>query len=122
MVRGQPPLTPVPETPWRGAWGPEAATAPSAAHGRQGPVVDKKALTGAILDVMKGEWDLPADCNEGELYTYAEQLCDRLRAGESRDALYGFLADIQAKTLEMPASDAYRAIVDQAVALAGTAG
>jgi hypothetical protein len=71
---------------------------------------------------MKGEWDLPADCNEGELYTYAEQLCDRLLAGESPDALYAFLADVQVKTLDIPVSDSYRSIVDQAVALAGSAG
>ena len=112
---GKPPLTPVPETPWRGAWGRRAATAPA-------PAADKAALIGAVLDAMKGEWDLPADCNEGELFTYAEQLCDRLLAGESREALHAFLADVQVRTLDMPASDACRAIVDQAVALAGIAG
>jgi lactate dehydrogenase-like 2-hydroxyacid dehydrogenase len=118
--QGQPPLTPAPETPWRGAWGPDAATLPPS--GRHGPAADKAAITGAILDVMKGEWDLPADCNEGELFTYAEQLCDRLLGGGGKGALYAFLAEVQTKTLEMPASDAYRAIVDHAIALAGTVG
>jgi lactate dehydrogenase-like 2-hydroxyacid dehydrogenase len=98
---GKPPLNPVPETPWRGAWGP---------------------ATGTVVDVMKGVWDLPADCNDGELFAYAEVLCDRIPAGAGRDDLYAFLADVQVGKLGLPASDAYRAIVDQAVALAGTAG
>ncbi len=120
---GRPPLTPVPETPWLGAWGSNGAKAPPpAASGGRRPAADKAALAGAVVDVMKSEWDLPADCNEGELFTYAEQLCDRLLAGESRDGLHAFLAGVQAKIVDMPASDAYRAIVDQAVALAGATG
>ena len=117
---GKPPLTPVPETPWRGAWGPNSANARRATA--SGPAPEKSALVGAVVDVMKGEWDLPADCNVGELYTYAEQVYDRLLAGESPDGLYAFLSDVQVNALDMPATDACRAIVDQAVALAGTAG
>lgn len=120
---GKSPLTPVPETPWLGAWGANAAHARAPGpSGRHRTASDKAALVGAVVDVMKSEWDLPADCNEGELFTYAEQLCDRLLAGESRDGLYTFLADVEGKILDTPASEAFRVIVDQAVALAGTAG
>ncbi len=60
---------------------------------------------------------MPADCNEGELFAYAEMLFDRIRAGDGRDALYSFLAGVQVNNLEMPMSDAYRDIVDRSVAL-----
>lgn len=66
---------------------------------------------------MRSYWDLPADCNDGELFTYAEGLCDRIEAGDGRDALYSYLADVQANNLEMPPSNAYREIVDRAVPL-----
>jgi hypothetical protein len=62
---------------------------------------------------------LPADCNEGELFAYAEMLFDRIQAGDSWDALYSFLADVQVNNLEMPMSDAYREIVDRSVVLVG---
>jgi len=69
---------------------------------------------------MRSCWDLPADCNEGELFAYAEMLFDRIQAGDSWDALYSFLADVQVKNLEMPMSEAYREIVDASVALVTT--
>ena len=120
---GKPPLTPVPETPWRGTWGssaeetvtrPSHRTAKADGQGNTAPI-------DAVVDVMKGAWDLPADCNDGELFAYAEVLCDRICAGASRDDLYRFLADVQVGKLGLPASYAHRAIVDQAVALAGAA-
>jgi hypothetical protein len=76
---------------------------------------DRAGRIGSIVDLMKSNWDLPTDCNEGELYTYAEILLDRIEAGEDRAALYAFLAEAQVKNLEMPASDASRRIVDRAI-------
>ena len=80
-------------------------------------MTDKTGLVNGILDIMRSCWDLPADCNEGELFAYAEMLLDRIQAGDSRDALHAFLADVQVKNLEMPRSDAYREIVDRSLAL-----
>jgi hypothetical protein len=80
----------------------------------------KTGLIDGILNVMRSCWDLPADCNEGELFAYAEMLFDRIQAGDSWDALYSFLADVQVKNLEMPMSEAYREIVDASVALVTT--
>ena len=80
-------------------------------------MTDKTAMVGGILDIMRSCWDLPADCNDGELFTYAEMLLDRIQTGESEDALYSFLADVQLNNLEMPRSDAYREIVDRSLAL-----
>ena len=79
---------------------------------------EEAARIGEILDVMKNTWDLPADCNEGELFAYAETLYDRIASRDSRDALYAYLATVQVDNLEMPPSDAFRAIVDRALALA----
>lgn len=76
-------------------------------------------LIGAIVDIMHESWDTPADCNDGELFTYAELLLDRIAAGEDRAALDIFLADVQTEKLGMPASDAHRAILDHAIALVG---
>ena len=67
---------------------------------------------------MKGAWDLPADCNDGELFAYAEVLCDRNLTGAGGDELCAYLADVQTGKLGLPPSDAYRTIVDQAVASA----
>ncbi|RBP17311.1 lactate dehydrogenase-like 2-hydroxyacid dehydrogenase [Roseiarcus fermentans] len=106
---GRPPLTPVPETPWRGAWG----AGEPAAEGP--PPADRAASIGAIVEIMKGVWDLPADCNEGELTAYAEQLCDRILEGQDREALTAFLAGVQEKSLDRQPVDAVRAIVDRAV-------
>ena len=119
---GKPPLTPVPETPWRGQWG---ESGPSRGQAREAPtsgeqaraVTDRTSLIGRILDVMRSSWDLPADCNEGELVAYAEALVDRIEAGDSRQALCAYLAGVQVDHLEMPKSDAYQEIVDRSVAL-----
>ena len=79
---------------------------------------DKTSAIGGIIAIMQSSWDLPADCNEGELFAYAETLYDRIAGGERRDALYAYLEGVQADNLEMPRSDAARAIVDRALALA----
>jgi hypothetical protein len=79
---------------------------------------DKIARIGEILDVMRNTWDLPADCNEGELFAYAETLYDRIASGDRKDALYAYLARVQVDNLEMPPSDVFKSIVDRALALA----
>jgi lactate dehydrogenase-like 2-hydroxyacid dehydrogenase len=119
---GNPPLNPVPETPWRGAWGVAPESAEELSH-RTAELArpDRAARIDGVVDLMKGTWDLPADCNDGELFAYAEMLCDCIWAGAGRDDLYPLLADVQVGKLGLSASDAYRAIVDQAIALAGTA-
>ena len=122
---GKPPLTPVMETPWRGQWGKGPGTGPQTGHGIReglatapaGAAADRTAPITAIVSAMKNAWDLPADCNEGELFAYAEQLFDRIEAGEKEDRLYPFLAEVQTRNLEMAPSDAYREIVDRSVAL-----
>jgi hypothetical protein len=81
---------------------------------------DKQKLIGAILVVMREFWDLPSDCNDGELFTYAEVLCDRILEGGERDDLYAYLGDVQTGKLEMPPSTAYRSIVDRSLELAET--
>jgi hypothetical protein len=80
-------------------------------------MTDKTDAIGGIIAIMKSCWDLPADCNEGELFAYAEVLFDRIRAGEDKDALHSHLAEVQTTNLEMPRSDAYREIVDRSIAL-----
>ena len=42
----------------------------------------------------------------------------KIASGDRKDALYAYLAGVQANNLEMPRSDAFRAIVDRALALA----
>lgn len=80
-------------------------------------MTDKTGLVGGILDIMRSGWDLPADCNEGELFAYAEMLLKRIESGVSTDALYAYLVKVQVDHLEIPASDAYREIVDRSVDL-----
>ena len=80
-------------------------------------MADKTSRIGEIIEVMLDPWDLPADCNEGELFTYAEVLYDRIAAGDSKDKLYAYLSEVQVDHLEMAKSDAFRAIVDRAVEL-----
>ena len=80
-------------------------------------MADKTSRIGEIIEVMLNTWDLPADCNEGELFTYAEVLYDRIAAGDSKDKLYAYLSEVQVDHLEMAKSDAFRAIVDRAVEL-----
>ena len=81
-------------------------------------MADKASRIGEIVGVMRDTWDLPADCNEGELFTYAETLHDRIQAGDSKDQLYAYLSGVQTGQLEMAKSDAFRQIVDRAVELA----
>ena len=78
---------------------------------------DKTTTIGQIIGVMRDHWDLPADCNDGELFTYAEILFDRIGAGEEPEALCAYLAGVQVDNLEMPNSDAHQEIVDRSVAL-----
>ena len=110
---GKPPLTPVPETPWRGQWGRSGKPAVSEAPRRH--AADKSGVIRGIVDAMKSLWDLPADCNEGELFAYAEILFDRITAGESKETLYPFLADVQARNWEMSAPQAYQRVVDLSI-------
>jgi Na+/phosphate symporter len=81
-------------------------------------MADKIAQIGKIVEVMLDTWDLPADCNEGELFTYAERLHDRIAAGDSPEQLYAYLSEVQVEQLDMAKSDAFRTIVDRAVELA----
>ena len=80
-------------------------------------MTDKTDAIGGIIAIMKNCLDLPADCNEGELFTYAEVLFDRIQAGDNHDALYAYLAGVQTNKMEMPPSDACREIVDRSIAL-----
>ena len=82
-------------------------------------MTNKTSRIGEIVEVMLNTWDLPADCNEGELFTYAEALYDRIAAGDSKEELYAYLSEVQVDQLEMAKSDAFSAIVDRAVELAG---
>ena len=54
---GKPPLTPVPETPWRGQWGEngpsETPAREAPASGRQEKAADSASLIGGILAVMR---------------------------------------------------------------------
>ena len=79
---------------------------------------DRTQQIDEIKALMRQYWDLPPDCNEGELFTYAEILFDRIEAGEREAALYPYLADVQANALHMPISEAYREIVDRSIARA----
>ena len=81
-------------------------------------MTDKTSQIGEIVEVMRDTWDLPADCNEGELFTYAETLYDRIKAGDSKDKLYAYLSAVQVDQLEMAKSDSFRTIVDRSVELA----
>jgi hypothetical protein len=40
-------------------------------------MADKTILIGEIVQIMPSTWDLPPDCNEGELFAYTETLYDR---------------------------------------------
>jgi hypothetical protein len=82
-------------------------------------VADKTSRIGEIVQVMLNTWDFPADCNEGELFTYAETLYDRIIAGDGKDKLYAYLSEVQVDHLEMAKSEAFRTIVDRALELAG---
>ena len=77
-------------------------------------MTDKTDAIDAIIDIMKSCWDLPADCNEGELFAYAEVLFDRIGAGDGNRALFAYLADVQTKP-DMPPSDAFEEIVARSI-------
>lgn len=74
-------------------------------------------LIDAIVAVMRSRWDLPADCNEGELVAYGEHLLLRIRAGDDKATLVGWANSVQTGKLDMTASDAAKEIVDRSVAL-----
>jgi hypothetical protein len=80
-------------------------------------MTDKTAHIGEIVQVMLNTWDLPADCNEGELFTYAERLYDRIAAGDGKEKLYAYLSEVQVEHLEMARSEAFKTIADRAVEL-----
>ena len=80
-------------------------------------MADKTNRISEIVQVMLNTWDFPADCNEGELFTYAETLYDRIIAGDGKDKLYAYLSAVQVDHLELAKSDAFQAIVDRAVEL-----
>jgi hypothetical protein len=91
-------------------------------HMRDEAMIDKAKAISGIIAIMQSSWDLPADCNEGELFAYAEILLDRIQAGDSKDALYADLGKVQVDNLEMPQSDAFKSIVDRSVVLVRGAG
>jgi hypothetical protein len=78
-------------------------------------MADKTSHIGDVIQIMLNTWDLPPDCNEGELFTYAETLYDRIAAGDSKDQLYAYLAEVQVDHLELTKSDDFKTIVDRAV-------
>jgi hypothetical protein len=78
---------------------------------------DQADLIDEIILAMKRCWDLPADCNEGELYAYAEIVADKLRAGASRGELEDYLRNVQVEKMEMPDSRAPGEIVERATGL-----
>jgi hypothetical protein len=78
-------------------------------------MTERTGQIGEIVQVMLNTWDLPPDCNEGELFTYAETLYDRILAGESKDQLYAYLSDVQVDHLELAKSDDFKTIVDRAI-------
>ena len=80
-------------------------------------MADRTSQIGEIVQVMLNTWDFPADCNEGELFTYAETLYDRIIAGDSKDALYAYLSAVQVDQLDMAKSDAFKVIVDHSAEL-----
>ena len=57
-------------------------------------MTDKTSRIGEIVQVMLDTWDLPTDCNEGELFTYAERLYDRIAAGDTKEGLYAYLSEV----------------------------
>jgi hypothetical protein len=78
---------------------------------------DKTDFIGGIVAIMRDHWDLPPDCNDGELFTYAEILFDRIEAGEGKEELYAYLADVQTNKLDISENTGHREIADRAVEL-----
>ncbi len=94
---------------------------PSESSAQPAATNDRTDLIAAIVDIMHDSWDTPADCNDGELFTYAELLLDRIKAGDGHAAIDVFLGEVQTDKLGIPASDAHRAILDRALALVAAA-
>lgn len=80
-------------------------------------MIDETDLIDGIVVIMRSCWDLPADCNEGELVAYAETLLHKIRDAADMATLYSYLANVQVGNLEMPKSNAYYEIVDRSIAL-----
>jgi hypothetical protein len=80
-------------------------------------VTEETSFIDAIVALMRDNWNLPTDCNDGELYTYAEHLADRLRTGDDSSALDAYLRAIQTDKLDMPDSPAYRVIAERAAGI-----
>jgi hypothetical protein len=80
-------------------------------------MADSTSRISEIVALMLNTWDLPPDCNEGELFTYAETLYDRIAAGEGKDQLYAYLSEVQVDHLELAKSDDFKTIVDRAIEL-----
>jgi hypothetical protein len=79
-------------------------------------MADKAARIGEIIAIMRDNWDLPPDCNDGELFTYAKILFDRIEAGNEEPALHAYLVEVQAK-LDIPESSVPQIIIDRALGL-----
>jgi hypothetical protein len=84
-------------------------------------MVDDTRLADGVVDIMKTYWNLPTDCNDGELIGFAEALIHRIRNGDSREAVQSYLAEVQENDLEMDPSLASRIIADQAIAFVTSA-
>jgi hypothetical protein len=84
---------------------------------RQARTDERTSLIGKIVDIMRESWDTPADCNDGELFTYAEVLFDRIEAGDAKDALDRYLEGVQIGKLGLPDSRAHSEIVAHSLAL-----
>jgi hypothetical protein len=82
--------------------------------------LDRTEAISAIVEAMRASWDTPVDCNDGELFAYAEILFDRIEAGEDRATLEAYLAEVQTGELGMPATSAPRDIVARAMTSART--
>jgi hypothetical protein len=81
---------------------------------KQPKMIKEPSSIDAIVTLMRDNWNLPSDCNDGELYTYAEHLADRIRAGDDPEELGVYLKAIQIDKLDMPDSSAYRVIAERA--------
>jgi hypothetical protein len=78
---------------------------------------ERTARINKIVEIMRDSWDTPADCNDGELFTYAEVLYDRIKAGDDPAALDAYLVGVQTDKLHMLATDGHGEIVRRATAV-----
>ena len=85
-------------------------------------MADKMSRIGEIVEVMLNTWDLPADCNEGELFTYAETLYDRIAAGDSKQELYAYFPRCRSTSSKWRSRTTSDRIVDRALELATRPG